>query len=115
MSAGAFALMFNTRGPRLARLLGAGASAAANIPTGYDMILDFKVRLFAKETRIYRREIDPRDPLWAERIISFFDNAHGLPPAGSAEEYAVAFEAVYPDAADRRKYIEEAIRQGSPS
>jgi len=115
MSAGAFALTFSARGSRLAWLLGAGASAAANIPTGYDMILDFKARLFAKENRLPRREIDPGDPLWVERITSFFDDAHGLPAAGSPEEYAVAFEAVYPDGADRRKYIENAIRHGSPS
>jgi len=115
MSAGAFALIFSTRAPRLAWLLGAGASAAAGIPTGYDMILDFKVRLFAKETKLPRREVDPGDPLWVERITSYFDDAHGLPPAGAPEEYAAAFEAVYPDAADRRQYIEDAIRQGSPS
>lgn len=74
------------------------------------MILDFKARLFAKETKLPRREIDPGDPLWEERITSFFDDAHGLPPAGSPEEYATAFEAVYLDAADKRQYKEDAIQ-----
>jgi hypothetical protein len=107
--------MFRVRGPRLAWFLGSGVSAAANIPTGYDMIVDFKMRLFVRHTKVPRREIDTGDPVWLDRITSFFDNAHGLPAVGSPEEYSAAFEALYPDAADPRQYIEDAIRQGSPS
>ncbi len=63
-----FALAFPERGPRLGWLLGAGASASAGIPTGLDMIIDFKTRLFCAQTRLPRREVDPGDPLWLERI-----------------------------------------------
>lgn len=95
--------------------LGAGASAASNIPTGYDMIVDFKARLFSDAVGIARREIDPGDPLWAERIETYFDGQHGLPPAGSPDEYAAAFEAVYPEPADRRAYIDRSVARGVPS
>ncbi len=45
----------------------------------------------------------------------YFDGAHGMPPAGDPEEYAAAFEAVLSDAPDRRSYIENAVRRGTPS
>lgn len=110
-----FALAFPEKGPRLGWLLGAGASAAAGIPTGFDMIVDFKTRLFCAQTKLPRREIDPGDPVWLERITAYFDGAHGMPPAGHPDEYAAAFEAVFPDPADRRTYIEDAVRRGTPS
>ena len=99
----------------VAWFLGAGTSAAAGIPTGYDMILDFKTRLFCSATRTPRREIDPIDPLWNQRITSYFDNDHGLPANGAPEEYAVAFEAVFPKVDERRRYIEELVRRGQPT
>lgn len=110
-----FARTFSQRAGQLAWFLGAGTSAAARIPTGSDMITDFKARLFCAQTGLPRREVDATDPLWDERITAYFDGAHGLPPAGDPTEYAVAFETVFPEARDRRRYIEEAIRKGTPS
>lgn len=110
-----FAQVFTQRSGQLAWLLGAGASAAAGIPTGWDMIVDFKVRLFCSATRIPRGEVDVSDPLWVDRITDYFDGAHGLPPAGDPDEYAAAFEAVFPQPRDRRAYLDDAIRRGTPS
>jgi hypothetical protein len=115
LTAEQLAVLFTTRGPNVAWFVGAGASAAAGIPTGYDMILDFKTRLFCSATRLPRREVDPGDPLWRDRITTFLDGTNGLPAADDPSEYAVAFEVVYPDAADRRRYIEAAIQKGTPS
>ena len=111
----AFARSFGQRTHRLAWLLGAGASASAGVPTAADMIADFKSRLFCAHTNIPRAEVDLSDPLWEERITSQFDGAHGFPPAGDPGEYSAAFEAAYPLAPDRRMYIENAAKQGSPS
>lgn len=110
-----FAASFPERARKLAWFFGSGTSAASGVATGYDMILDFKTRLFCAEVRLPRREVDPSDPLWRERIETYFDGAHGLPPLGSPEEYAAAFEAVHPTAEARRTYIDAAIRRGSPS
>ena len=93
--------------------VGAGASAAGGVPTAYDMILDFKTRLFCSATRIPRREIDPTDPLWNQRITAYFNNSHGFPANGDPEEYAAAFEAVYPDVEDRHQYIDTCVRRGA--
>ena len=110
-----FARSFGQRAPQLAWLLGAGASASAGVPTGSDMIADFKKRLFCADTGIPRREVDISDPLWQERIMDYFDGARGFPPAGDPSEYSTAFEAAYPEASDRRSYIENAVKKGSPS
>lgn len=110
-----FASRFVLRPGQYAWFLGAGASASAGIPTGYDMIRDFKTQLFCRETKLPRREVDSADPLWMARIDDFFSRQSILPPAGHPTEYAKAFEAVYPTAADRRAYIAMQVKQGRPS
>jgi hypothetical protein len=79
------------------------------------MILDFKARLFCQLSNLPLREIDAADPLWTARMDAFFGQRAILPPAGDPSEYAAAFEAVYPAEAERRRYIEDAIKKGSPS
>jgi hypothetical protein len=115
LTAGQFAMSFALRSANLAWLLGAGASADSFIATGYDMIVDFKAKMYCDAMGISRAEIDVGDPLWLARITNYFDGANGFPPSGSPGEYAVAFECVYPSEADRRRYIESQISRGRPS
>ena len=110
-----FASTFCLRPEQFAWFLGAGASAAAGIPTGYSMILDFKKRLFCQLSRISLREVDANDPLWQQRIDLFFSTRSELPAPDDPTEYARAFEAIYPTAVDRRTYIEQAVTRGTPS
>ncbi|APX76313.1 Uncharacterised protein [Achromobacter insolitus] len=110
-----FASTFCLRPEQFAWFLGAGASAAAGIPTGYSMILDFKKRLFCQLSRISLREVDANDPLWQQRIDLFFSTRSELPAPDDPTEYARAFEAIYPTAEDRRIYIEKAVTMGTPS
>lgn len=114
ISASKFATTFALRPELHAWLLGAGASAASGIPTGYDMILDFKARLYCQETRFPRRNVDPSDPLWVQRIDEFFSRTPLLPPPNDPTEYAAAFEAIYPQETHRRQYIADAISNGTP-
>jgi hypothetical protein len=115
VTAAEFSLRFANRARQLAWFVGAGASAAAGIPTGQDMIADFKTRRYCADLELPRREVDPGDPLWLNRITSYFDGAHGLPQNGHPDEYAAAFELAYPEASDRRIYIDSAVRRGTPS
>ncbi|WP_241236838.1 SIR2 family protein [Xanthomonas arboricola] len=114
ISASKFATTFSLRPELHAWLLGAGASAASGIPTGYDMILDFKAKLYCQETRFPRRNVDPSDPLWVQRIDEFFSRTPLLPPPNDPTEYAAAFEAIYPKETHRRQYIDDAISKGTP-
>jgi hypothetical protein len=114
MSAAQFATAFALRPNLVAWFLGAGASAASGIPTGYSMIRDFKAQIFCRENNLSKREIDTADPIWIERIDSFFRRTSLLPSDGDPTEYAAAFEAVYPQARHRRQYIADAIAKGTP-
>ncbi|WP_437408021.1 SIR2 family protein [Sinorhizobium meliloti] len=114
ISAAQFATAFDLRPNLVAWFLGAGASAASGIPTGYAMIRDFKAQIFCRETNLSKREIDTADPIWIDRIDAFFRQTSLLPPDGDPTEYAKAFEAVYPEARHRRQYIDDAISKGSP-
>lgn len=110
-----FVRQFTMRSTQIAWLLGAGASAAAGVPTAGHMIAGFKADLFASAHKIARREIDADDPVWASRISIYFDGANGFPPSGNPSEYQVAFERIYPEARDRRTYMDQQISKGSPS
>ena len=59
ISSRAFAERLALNPSGFAWLLGAGASATAGIPTGYQMIQEFRTRLFTSDTGISLREIDP--------------------------------------------------------
>lgn len=115
ISASQFATAMSLRPNLVAWFLGSGASAASGIPTGYSMIMDFKTRIFCRENNISRREIDTGDPVWVDRIDSFFRTSSLLPPEGDPTEYAAAFEAVYPHERLRRQYIDDAIAKGAPA
>lgn len=78
------------------------------------MIRDFKAQIFCHETNLSRREIDTIDPVWIERIDTYFRQSAILPPEGDPTEYAAAFEAVYPEPRLRRQYIDDAISKGTP-
>ena len=114
ISAAQFATAFDLRPNLVAWFLGAGASAASDIPTGYAMIRDFKAQIFCRETNLSKREIDTADPIWIDRIDAFFRQTPLLPPDGDPTEYAKAFEAVYPEVRHRRQYIDDAISKGTP-
>ncbi|PTR16941.1 SIR2-like protein [Nitrosospira sp. Nsp2] len=115
MSAAEFACAFALRPHLFAWFLGAGASAASGIPTGYAMIRDFKTRIFCREMGYSIKEVDAADPLWVARVDKFLRTSSLLPPDGDPNEYGAAFEAVYPNERHRRQYIDDAISKGTPS
>jgi hypothetical protein len=115
ISAAQFSTALALRPNLVAWFLGAGASAASGIPTGYAMIRDFKAQIFCRENRLAKREIDTGDQVWVDRIDDFFRRTSLLPPDGDPTEYAAAFEAVYPQPRHRRQYIDDAISKGTPS
>jgi hypothetical protein len=103
------------RAPALMWFLGAGASAAAGVPTAAQMIWDFKRTIFCSEERVPLaacQYID--DPRVRERIQRHFSEG-GHPAADDPDEYAHYFELAYPDEVDRRRYIEAKVKGSTPS
>ncbi len=110
-----FAERFALKPERFAWLLGAGASASAGIPTGYQMIQEFRGKLFARSSGVSQREIDIADPIWQQRIDAHLQRHPDLPAKGAPSEYSKAFEALYPLPEDRRQYIANQVAKGTPS
>src|ERR1043165_2877077 len=111
-----FARRFSMRGGALMWLLGAGASASAGIPTAWDMIWEFKQRLFVSQRHVSLKSVaDLSNPTVRRTLQSFVDNLERFPPPGAPDEYAALFEAVYPSESDRQTYIAAKIRGAKPS
>lgn len=97
-------------------LLGAGASAAAGIPTAWDMIWEFKQQLYVSQRRVSPKQVaDLANPAVRRELQSFINDLGSLPALGSPDEYAALFESVYPSEADRRTYIAAKISGAKPS
>jgi hypothetical protein len=111
-----FARRFSLRAPNLMWLLGAGASAAAGIPTARDMVWEFKQRLFVSQRHISAHAVsDLSSAAVRAQLQAHIDGSESLPAAGASDEYAALFEAVYPAEADRRAYMDAKMAGARPS
>jgi hypothetical protein len=97
-------------------LPGAGASAAAGVPTAYHLIWRFKQMLYCAEQHVpIATCTDLGDPALQARLQQYFDSRVGFPKRDSDDEYAHYFEAAIPNEADRRRYIDNALAGAAPS
>jgi NAD-dependent SIR2 family protein deacetylase len=111
-----FLRVYRVRAANLMWLLGAGASAAAGIPTADSLIWNFKRAIFCAEQRVSIKTCeDLSDTDVQKRLNRYFEEQGGLPSSGSTDEYAAYFEAAYPNASDRRRILEEYIGEARPS
>jgi hypothetical protein len=111
-----FLRLYPLRAPNVMWFLGAGASAAAGVPTAEEMVWDLKRSLYCSALRVPLASCsDLGDPFVRSILQKHFDASGKFPAAGAVEEYAIYFEAAYPDAADRRRYIEGQIAKAHPS
>ncbi len=110
-----FALVFSRRAPRLAWLLGAGASAMSGIPTAGALITRFIRDLYAAEQGCNIEELDLGDARLRDQLDHYYDNLPGLPPRGDPAQYAALFERVYPNPSDRAGLIEEFVSAARPN
>ncbi len=115
LTVGEFVRLHHLRAPNLMWFLGAGASAAAGIATAGQMILEFKRRLYCSENNIPAPAVDLGDPVLRQRLERYFDDDPAYPRLGAADEYAVLFERTYPDEEDRRRYLDSAMVDATPS
>jgi hypothetical protein len=111
-----FARRFAMRTSNLMWLLGAGASAAAGIPTAGQMIWEFKQRLFVSQRKVSPKAVaDLANPIIRNQIQAHIDSSGTFPAFDTPEEYAVLFETAYPSESDRRLYIDSKIKGAKPS
>ena len=111
-----FLRKFEQRADGVMWLLGAGASRASNIKTAGDMIWDFKARLYRSAKKVPASAVaDLSDVRIQEILQKYCDGTSKFPVQWAEDEYAEYFEATYPEAQDRRRYISDMIRGAKPS
>ena len=111
-----FARRFGLRAPNLMWFLGAGASASSGVPTAWDMIWEFKQRLFVSQRKVSPKSVaDLSNPAVRLRLQDHLASSGSFPTEGDPAEYAALFEAVYPAEADRTAYIEARVHGAKPS
>lgn len=111
----AFARVWSVQRQRLAWLIGAGASAAAGIPTAGQIVDDLLVRMYASAFQTVRSSIDTADPAVMASIRAYFDGRNGMPRAGDPSDYSTAFRLALPDPDARSKYFHDLVKGRAPS
>ena len=111
-----FVRRFPLRAGNLMWFLGAGASAAAGLPTALDMIWEFKKKLFVSQRHGSGETfIDLSQPAVRHRINAHIESLENLPSTGDSDEYAALFEAAYPSEMDRSTLIDAWMKGAKPS
>jgi hypothetical protein len=111
-----FARRFSLRAPKLMWFLGAGASAAAGIPTAGDMIWEFKQRLYVTQRNASQSTVaDLSNPLVRSMLQGHIDASGRFPAPNAPDEYAALFEAVWSAERDRQTYLDSKIKGAKPS
>ncbi len=97
-------------------LLGAGASVSFNIPSGGQMVWEFKRNLYCAahnvRTNVYG---DLSKESVQKEIQAYFDGQEGYPELWSTQEYSFYFEKCYPLRRDREYYIQDKVRDVKPA
>ena len=97
-------------------LLGAGASVSSNIPSGGQMVWDFKRTLYCTANNIRTSLYGDLSKENVQKVIqSYFDGQEVYPKLWSTEEYSFYFEKCYPSRKDREYYIQNKVRDIKPS
>lgn len=97
-------------------LLGAGSSIASGIPSGGQMVWEFKRNLYCAARNVRTSNFSDMSKQNAQvEIQKFFDGHAGNPKLWSSEEYSFYFEKCYPSRKDREFYIQNKVRDIKPS
>ncbi|TAK68537.1 MAG: SIR2 family protein [Actinomycetota bacterium] len=99
---------------RFAWLLGAGASASAGVPLASSIRDRLLFDRYAAVQQLVRQDLDETDPALVERVHTFFDDANGMPPLGSAGDYSAAFALCLPEPSARKALLQQLIEGAKP-
>lgn len=96
--------------------LGAGASIASGIPTGADLIWEFKRTIFCSENGVSTEKYkDLSLPSTKKILQEYFDQKGNSPQQYAPEEYSYYFEQCYCDPVARKRFIESIVSDREPS
>src|SRR5659263_730711 len=105
-----FVRIFPLRAKNISWLFGAGTSITAGLPSAYDLIWDFKRRIYCSEQGYLLKQFDNLSDRGIRTTIqSYFDSSGNCPSKNSIEEYSFYFERAYRSSKDRRNYLEDLL------
>lgn len=111
-----FLRAYEHKGHRLAWFLGAGASAAAGIPTAGDLVWEFKRTIYCSREGVHRSALpNLADPATRQLLQGYFDGLGTFPALGDDDEYSFYFEFAHRVETQRRALIDRYIRGATPS
>jgi len=97
-------------------LAGSGISAQSGIPTGEQLVWEFKREIFCRETRTHRSLLsDVSLKKKQMELQAYFDGKGGYPELNAPEEYSFYFRKCYPMASDRVLFIQNLVKDKKPS
>jgi len=112
---GTFARQWAVQGPKVGWLLGAGASASANVPTAYHIMMDLLLRMYADAHHLVRQNLSLAEASDVQRIHDYYDGKNGMPLFDDPSSYSVAFQLALPDENARRQHLRSLFEGRSPS
>lgn len=112
---GTFARQWAVQGSKVGWLLGAGASAAARVPTADHVMMDLLLRMYADAHHLVRQSLSLAEARDVERIRDYYDGRNGMPALNDPAAYSVAFQLALPDATSRRQHLRALFEGRSPS
>ena len=111
----AFARQWAVQNSKIGWLLGAGASAAARVPTADHIMMDLLLRMYADAHQLVRQKLSLSEARDRDRIREYYDNRNGMPALSDPSAYSVAFQLALPDAGARRQHLRSLFEGRSPS
>lgn len=95
--------------------LGSGASLLAGIPSGQNLVWQFKKEIYCSENNVSRELFkDMQSGRNRTKLQDYFDSLDGFPKRGSKDEYSFYFEKCYDNTTARNSYIQKLVANVQP-
>ncbi len=95
--------------------LGAGASVSAGVPTAANLITQFKINIFCKNTGAPQKLFNDLSNATTRQNLEYYFIENNMLPTKGENDYSYYFKLAYPNRDIRREKIEEAVRGRKPS
>jgi len=114
---GVFLSSFNVKpNGAMSFLVGSGISVQSGIPTGGQLVWEFKREIFCRETRTHRDSFSDLSLQKNQvKLQAYFDSKGEYPKLYAPEEYSFYFKKCYPMASDRELFIQNLVKDKKPS
>lgn len=96
--------------------LGSGASLLAGIPSGQNLVWEFKKEIYCTENSVSKELFkDLQSERNRAKLQEYFDEQDGFPQRGSNEEYSFYFEKCYDNISARQAFIQQRVANIEPT